>query len=677
MLKRFAFSLAAATLLYAQTPVTQDFLLTLNEVSDIASATKLNLDQTPSVVTVLDRDFIKNSGAITLLDLLRYIPGIEISMTPSGKRQIIIRGVKSSYRDKLKFLINGIEVTNDLYTNQFYYYNFPASLIKRIEFTATPDAVHYGNNAFLGVINIITLDQTNDAQLHTYITTQHGSEVTLFTKIPIKDATLTFDAYAMRSKPDLTAPMTKRIDLQTRSASSFRPAIAAHTLEKTQGVGLGVQKGNWRIQYRLQYYKKGNFFGLERVAPLRHDHYVHMQHQYFTIDYDTFFDPYWKLSTQMGIAQYIWNGSFRIVPYDAEPTTDPKKDIIFGAFIQERRYFTNNTLKYIGQQHQLQIHLDALYAKPTQQSYFQEIPSQNIVQTSRTPLQAGIQTKTWGTGIEDLFSLNERIALSGGARIDYYDTFGSKPSYKAGIVYHLAPHTTCKYLLSSAFRAPPWVEAYASATAEFHGNSHLRPEKISLHEIEFLHAFTPHDRLILNLYKGEIDDTIDRYTDPATGQRVYRNLGSYDLKGYELRYTKLWDHMRTDFFLAKTFNKRNYKRSSYDMTQYLGIRPTHIGISIDGEWQRVHWHTFYTWASAIATPPYIADIKSYSRLDQTFRFHLADVDVELGVYNLTNTKQDFFAPPSELYRGRYMFVPQYGSVPAVGRTFFIHVRKLL
>ena len=98
-----------------------EFLQLLNEVSEIATKSKLNIDKTPSNVEVIHRDFILKSGAKTLLDVLQYLPGVEISQSSSGKKELIIRGNKSTYRDIIKFMINGVEVTNNLYSNHLLF----------------------------------------------------------------------------------------------------------------------------------------------------------------------------------------------------------------------------------------------------------------------------------------------------------------------------------------------------------------------------------------------------------------------------------------------------------------------------------------------------------------------------------------------------------------------------
>jgi len=138
------FILPVATLLFAKedaNKIDELFLQTINETSEIAMYNRLNIDKIPSAVTIVKQDIIKASGAKTLLDILELISGIEISMNDIGKRQIIIRGMRGKHRDKLKLLLNGVDATNNLHSNQFYYYTFPASLIKRVEVTKTPNAL--------------------------------------------------------------------------------------------------------------------------------------------------------------------------------------------------------------------------------------------------------------------------------------------------------------------------------------------------------------------------------------------------------------------------------------------------------------------------------------------------------------------------------------------------------
>jgi outer membrane cobalamin receptor len=189
-----------------------NFLKVLNETNDIAYENRINIDKIPANMDILKRDFIIHSGAKTLLDLLKYIPGIEISRTPSGKTQLIIRGNKSDFIDKIKLMINGIDVTNDLYNNEFYYYNLPASLIKRIEIVKTPDSILYGDNAFLGVINVVTLNELDDNMFNFYISNKNQQAVSFFNKI---NDNLFSDFHFSYSNPVLYSPKVYLVNMNT------------------------------------------------------------------------------------------------------------------------------------------------------------------------------------------------------------------------------------------------------------------------------------------------------------------------------------------------------------------------------------------------------------------------------------------------------------------------------
>ncbi len=669
-------SLSIATILLANQPqnIERDFLTTLSEVSEIASATKLNIDKTPSTVTVLKQDFIQKTGAKTLYDLLCYIPGIEVAMTPSGKRQIIIRGVKNSYRDKIKFLINGTEVTNNFYTNQFYYYNFPANLIKRIEFTKTPDSVRYGANAFLGVINIITLDENDENSVSLYIADISHNQITAFNSFYYSGIIFTIDAYKSYAHPKQTAPSIVQIDLQTHTAKPFRNSLAAHTLEKNSGVGIRAKKGEWTLEYRYLYYKKGNFFGISRVPPITHDKSVHLQHQFLTLSYNHFFNPLWKIDAKTGIKVYSWNGEFRAFPYDLQPTNNPNKDLVFGAYFNEREYFATSDIKYIGDIHQLQIHLDIKYAEPNKEYYLQYVPMLNNYAHLPGPVKKDISRQILGIGIEDLYNLSKRLSITVGARMDRYNSFDNKLSYKLGFVYNIDNTNTIKFLHNHAYRAPSWIELYANAAAEFNGDANLKPEEIQMSEIQYLTSFSNQDKCKFNLFYGKTGNTIDRFVD-ASGMRRYKNLGTYNIEGYEISYTHIWPKASLQLRFAKNFDKRNYKKSPRDNTKYLGIRKTLFNVNFDCDIGFVHSHTFFKWGSGIDTPSYIPNVNPCVSLNQVFTLQANSFEWQFGVDNLTNKKNYYFAGPSDIVGGRYMFVPIEGKIPTAGRRFFFQLRK--
>ncbi len=661
--------------------IEDDFLQSLNEASEIATATKLNLDKTPATVTVLKEDFIRQTGYKRLIDILPFIPGIETSMTSSGKKQIIVRGMKSSYRDKIKVLINGVDVTNNLYSNQFYYYNFPLALVKRIEFTKSPDSILYGSNAFLGVLNVITRDDLSENQLTGYISTLNSYEATYFQNIRQDAYTILLDAHYSASHPSLKAPTAMRIDLQSHGAMPFRDAREAHAHEKNQGVGLSVKNGEYMFDFRLEDYIKGDFFGISRVPTLKDDKDVELRHMYARLHYGDYLMPSLKLETDIGYKNYMWNGEFRTIPYDVQPTNDPSKDLIFGGMIHEAEYFLKSNFKYMTETHNLIFQIDAKYTKPYNTYYKQYVEALGNTQNAlnlgpygeelrgtNNIIKEGIHRTTVAAAVEDLVTLRDDFSFVLGYRFDHYNDFGFKSSYKAGMVYNFSSKQTSKLLYNHSFRAPSWVELYAQTAAEFNGNPDIDPETIDMVELQYLAEIFGSDKLKLNLYYGKNKDAIDRYYDTSTGKRIYKNMGEITLKGLELSYKKFFE--KNELYLSWSHNKNE---STYN--PWLGNRTDLLNGYFSYKYKKVVLLTSFNYGDKIKAPAYIEDVDALFSLNETLTYEKDDFVFQAGVKNLTNRKNYYWIEPTDIMFGRYMFVPIEAKVPQTGREFFVSMRK--
>ncbi len=661
--------------------VEDDFLQSLNEASEIATASKLNLDKTPATVTVLKESFIRQSGLKRLVDILPFIPGIETSMTSSGKKQIIVRGIKSAYRDKIKVLIDGVDVTNNLYSNQFYYYNFPLALVKRIEFTKSPDSILYGSNAFLGVLNIVTLDDLDENAISGYLSTCQSYEATYFQNFSQNAYKILLDAHYSISNPNLQAPKTMLIDLRSHGVSVFRSPQDAHTKERNQGVGIRVKKESYTFDMRIEDYTKEDFFGISRVPALKEDKDVELRYIYARFRYADYIKPDLKLEADIGYKNYLWDGAFRAFPYDIQPTDDPAKDLIFGGVIHESEYFFKNNFKYITNRHNLIFQIDAKYTKPYDMYYLQYIEALGNTQTplnlgpngeklrgNNNILKEGIERKTYAAAIEDMITLRDDFSFVLGYRFDHYSDFGSNDSYKAGMVYNFSNNQTYKLLYNHSFRAPSWVELYAQTAAEFNGNPDIEPETIDMVEFQYLAKIFRNDKFKLNFYYGKNKKSIDRYYDMATGKRIYKNMGDVTLKGLELSYKKIFAN--NELYLAWSHNVND---SSYN--PWLGNRTDIFNGYFSYKYKKFASFTSLNYGDKIETPSYIGDIDALFSLNETLSYEGDGFLLQAGVINITDRKNYYWIQPTDLIYGRYMFVPEKAKVPQNGREFFISLRK--
>ena len=115
------------------------------------------LARTAAAVFVLGAEEIRRSGALTLPDLLRLVPGVQVAQIDANAWAIAIRGFNSRYSNKVLVLVDGRAVYNAAFSGVYWdQVDVPVEDIERIEVIRGPGATVWGANAVNGVINVIT-----------------------------------------------------------------------------------------------------------------------------------------------------------------------------------------------------------------------------------------------------------------------------------------------------------------------------------------------------------------------------------------------------------------------------------------------------------------------------------------------------------------------------------------
>jgi len=135
--------------------------LSLEELMNVevysAAKKKQKLGDSPSAAYILTQADIKRSGAMSIPEALRLVPGVEVAHIDSNKWAITIRGFNDRFANKLLVLIDGRTVYTPLFAG--VYWDVQDTMIEdidRIEVIRGPGGTVWGANAVNGVINIIT-----------------------------------------------------------------------------------------------------------------------------------------------------------------------------------------------------------------------------------------------------------------------------------------------------------------------------------------------------------------------------------------------------------------------------------------------------------------------------------------------------------------------------------------
>src|ERR1700687_2897389 len=130
--------------------------------------------KTSAAIFVLTQDDIRRSGATSIPEVLRLVPGVEVARINSNQWSVNIRGLGSGFSKSVLVLIDGRSVYTPLYAGVYWdVQNVLLEDVERIEVIRGPGGTILGSNAVNGVINIITKNAKDTRG--TYASTRAGN----------------------------------------------------------------------------------------------------------------------------------------------------------------------------------------------------------------------------------------------------------------------------------------------------------------------------------------------------------------------------------------------------------------------------------------------------------------------------------------------------------------------
>jgi len=142
-----------------------------------------------SSVSVITRKDIENSKAPLLLDVLRLVPGLEVTRTQGigGTTSLFIRGATAA---QTLVFVDGVQM-NSPTSGAFNFANLTTDNIERVEILRGPQSTLYGSEAIGGVVNIITKKGAGDNKV--ILGTEYGMHDTYRETVNVSGGKERFD----------------------------------------------------------------------------------------------------------------------------------------------------------------------------------------------------------------------------------------------------------------------------------------------------------------------------------------------------------------------------------------------------------------------------------------------------------------------------------------------------
>lgn len=129
----------------------------LNETVTSVSRREQKLGDAAAAVYLISNDDLRRSGATTIPDALRIVPGLNVASVNSRESAVSARGFNGVFSTKLLVLVDGRVVYTPLFAGVLWdLQQTPLEDVDRIEVIRGPGATVWGANAVNGVINIVS-----------------------------------------------------------------------------------------------------------------------------------------------------------------------------------------------------------------------------------------------------------------------------------------------------------------------------------------------------------------------------------------------------------------------------------------------------------------------------------------------------------------------------------------
>jgi iron complex outermembrane receptor protein len=505
--------------------ISMDQLVQVNTATENTAHVAQDLRDMSQPITVLSASDIRTFGYRTLTDLLNGLPGIYTSSDRTysylGARGIIASG---SFNSRVLVTIDGMRINDNIYQQVGMVGNeFPLDidLIDRVEFVPGPGSVSFGNNAFLGVVNVITRSAAgrDNAEVAAsmdsnggiykrgtaFVPVAGGHAMVSLSQLELPGSSIYYSDVNASTSRNMDQDQNQKLFIKYERGPLYFNLISSDRTKTIPTMIAGSEFNNPNTQYQDRWLIGNVGYQLMNSEQMTWTTRVHWGQYQFNGAYamSTVADAYHEASEGQwwGIdLKGVWRG-------------------IKGHQLSGGLQLQNNSRQW-------------LYAK-------YDISAAPVIDSARS-------TQTYALWLEDQFSPWHNGKLTLGARLDQDMQQRVQLSPRVGLVEQLTHADTLRLNLAKNFLTPSDYELrYAgNGSTSFQApNMSLQPESMTSLDIGWEHRSDLVGRTMLSAFHFQADNLIE-LVDLNNGMNQHQNVGAATGNGLQLEWQRSWEDWR-------------------------------------------------------------------------------------------------------------------------------------
>lgn len=679
----------------------------------VFSASRLRQDAkwAPAKVVVITAADLGRRGYLDLEEVLHDLAGFDFEKGfGSHWSQIYMRGERSTNSDRFLFIWDGV-IQNDIWAQVTWFERqFPLSAIDRIEVMYGPASLLYGSNAMSGIIQVFT-KQPEDLRGFS-VQAKGGSfetrSVELVAGRALGDWRFGFIGRSLQTvNRDLTSewwtdnagrrryyglrnPEDYDLTALTARGGTDRAGVTHQEYEPASGTFWATKNGYWvpfdgRFGRRDPHYwfVQGDVgwreWNLKAISWIRQDtedgwttpqslmganwnsggNALQLSHERDLSN--GWFSKAQLLARSNSLESNTEEPDFGRTPdWNTQSLQLPKVSSL-GPFIQyklfNREYRASEVLSYKGESLSGVAGVEFIAAK-VYENYYTRL-------TDLEPWKFKPQHEERNLAVfaNGQLSLNERISLAGGVRLDHnweaggVGGFGNLVTSRAAVIFSPSATQVFKVIAGQAFQAPTAFQKYSTNPSRPFPSPNLKPERLSSLELGW-EVSRPSWKGTVNTYLNQVENKIQLVPIPNTPQgNHFENKGRLEIFGLEAESRWFLDP-KNSWYLNITANSAKDKDTG---RRTGGIAPfqtqagvemlfrDRLGVSLRGRWVARRDTARWDDPSLLA----VSSVGAYATADLSLVWYrvFRGFDLRLSAFNLGNTR--YYDPGVRSADGQY------------------------